>query len=49
MWSFNETGHNSRGFHGVNPTGLSIAGTGVPLKISGIFEISPLKNRHDLL
>jgi len=49
MWGFNETGHKSQGFHGVNPTGLTIARPGVPLKISGIFEILPLKNSHDLL
>jgi len=44
MWGLDEPDRDSRGFRGVNPTYLASA------KPGGIFfEISPFKNRHDLL
>jgi hypothetical protein len=44
MWGLDEPDGESQGFRGVNPTYLTTARPG------GIsFEISPLKNSHDLL
>jgi hypothetical protein len=44
MWGLDEPGGNSQGFGGVNPTFVTTARPGGIL-----FEISPLKNSHDLL
>jgi len=44
MWGLDEPVKDSQGFHSVNPTYLATARPG------GIFfEISPFKNRYDLL
>ena len=44
MWGLDEPGGDSQGFGGVNPTYVTTARPGGIL-----FEISPLKNSHDLL